>query len=44
MRQLERLDPNIALAAAAVAIVATEAAYRTWISDAWLVLEARASR
>ena len=40
MRQLERLDPNIALAAAAVAIVATEAAYRTWISDAWLLLEA----
>ena len=40
MRQLERLDPNLALAAAAVAIVATEAAYRTWISDAWLVLEA----
>ena len=40
MRQLERLDPNITLAAAAVAIVATEAAYRTWISDAWLVLEA----
>lgn len=39
MRQLERLDPNIALAAAAVAIVATEAAYRTWISDAWLLLE-----
>jgi len=40
VRQLERLDPNITLAAAAVAIVATEAAYRTWISDAWLVLEA----
>jgi len=40
VRQLERLDPNIALAAAAVAIVATEAAYRTWISDAWLLLEA----
>ena len=40
MRQLERLDPNLALAAAAVAIVATEAAYRTWISDAWLLLEA----
>ena len=40
MRQLERLDPNLALAAAAVAIAATEAAYRTWISDAWLLLEA----
>ena len=40
MRQLERLDPNLALAAAAVAIVASEAAYRTWISDAWLLLEA----
>lgn len=40
MRQLERLDPNLALAVAAVAIVATEAAYRTWISDAWLLLEA----
>jgi hypothetical protein len=40
VRQLERLDPNLALAAAAVAIVATEAAYRTWISDAWLLLEA----
>lgn len=40
MRQLERLDPNLALAAAAVAIVATEAAYRTWISDVWLLLEA----
>jgi hypothetical protein len=40
VRQLERLDPNLALAAAALAIVATEAAYRTWISDAWLLLEA----
>jgi Glycosyltransferase family 87 len=40
VRQLERLDPNLALAAAAVAVVATEAAYRTWISDAWLLLEA----
>ncbi len=40
MRQLERLDPNLALAAAAVAIVAAEAGYRTWISDAWLLLEA----
>ena len=40
VRQLERLDPNLALAAAAVGIVATEAAYRTWISDAWLLLEA----
>ena len=40
MRQLERLDPNLALAAAAVAIVASEAGYRTWISDAWLLLEA----
>jgi len=40
VRQLERLDPNLALAAAAIAIVAIEAAYRTWISDAWLLLEA----
>ena len=40
MRQLERLDPNLALASAAVAIIATEAAYRTWTSDAWLLLEA----
>jgi hypothetical protein len=40
VRQLERLDPNLALAAAAVVVVATEAAYRTWISDAWLLLEA----
>jgi Glycosyltransferase family 87 len=37
---VRRLDPNLVLAAAAVAIVATEAAYRTWISDAWLLLEA----
>jgi hypothetical protein len=40
VRQLERLDPNLALGAAAIAIAATEAAYRTWISDAWLLLEA----
>ena len=43
MRQLERLDPNLALAAAAGSVVALEAAYRTWTSDAWLLLEALAA-
>ena len=43
MRQLERLDPNLALAAAAASVVALEAAYRTWTSDAWLLLEALAA-
>ena len=33
-------DPHLALAAGAVAVVALEAAYRTWISTAWLLLEA----
>ena len=40
MRRLERLDPNLALAAAAAAVVALEAGYRTWTSDVWLVLQA----
>jgi hypothetical protein len=43
VRQLERLDPNLALAAAAGSVVALEAAYRTWTSDAWLLLEALAA-
>jgi Glycosyltransferase family 87 len=40
VRRLERLDPNLALAAAAASVVGLEAAYRTRTSDAWLVLEA----
>ena len=43
MRRLERLDPNLALAAAAASVVGLEAAYRTWTSDAWLLLEALAA-
>lgn len=39
MRRLERIDPNLALAVAAVSIVVFEAAYRTWTSNAWLLLE-----
>jgi hypothetical protein len=39
VRRLERLDPNLALAAAAASIVALEAVYRTWTSDAWLLLQ-----
>ena len=33
-------DPHTVLAAAAVLVLAVEAAYRTWISDAWLFLQA----
>jgi Glycosyltransferase family 87 len=40
VRRLARLDPNLALAAAAASVVALEAAYRSRTSDAWLVLEA----
>jgi Glycosyltransferase family 87 len=40
VRRLERLDPNLALAAAAASVVGLEAAYRSRTSDAWLVLEA----
>ena len=36
-------DPNLALALSALCIVALEAAYRTWVSDVWLVLEAAAA-
>ena len=40
MRRVERLlDPNLVLAASAVALVAVEAAYRTWVSTAWLFAE-----
>ena len=39
MRRVERVDPNVVLAASAVAVVAIEAAYRTWVSVAWLLLE-----
>ena len=37
---MRRPDPHLALAIAAVLVVAAEAAYRTWMSDAWLFLEA----
>jgi glycosyl transferase family 87 len=37
---VRRLDPNLTLAAAAVCVVALEAAYRTWVSDAWLLAQA----
>jgi hypothetical protein len=33
-------DPNLALGLGAVVVVALEAAYRTWVSDVWLVLQA----
>jgi glycosyl transferase family 87 len=36
-------DPNLALALGALCIVALEAAYQTWVSDVWLVLEAAAA-
>jgi hypothetical protein len=35
-----RPDPHLILAGAAVLLVAAEAGYRTWISDAWLFLQA----
>jgi hypothetical protein len=37
--RLDRLDPNVALITGAVATVALEAAYRTWISTPLLLLE-----
>jgi hypothetical protein len=37
---LRRLDPHAVLALAAVLVLAAEAGYRTWISDAWLLLQA----
>ena len=40
---MRRLDPNLALAVGAVAVVALEAAHRTWTSVAWLVLQALAA-
>jgi Glycosyltransferase family 87 len=39
VRRVERLDPNLVLAASAAAVVVVEAAYRTWTSVAWLLLE-----
>jgi hypothetical protein len=36
-------DPNLALALGALSVVALEAAYRTWVSDVWLVLEGAAA-
>jgi hypothetical protein len=35
-----RADPHVVLAAGAAVVVALEGCYRTWISDAWLLLEA----
>jgi hypothetical protein len=40
VRLVARLDPNVALAASAAATVVLEAAYRTWISDLWLIAQA----
>lgn len=37
---MRRPDPHLALAAGAALVVAAEAGYRTWISDAWLFLQA----
>ena len=37
---MRRPDPHLVLAVAAVLVVAAEAAYRTWVSDAWLFLQA----
>jgi hypothetical protein len=38
--RLQRLDPNLALALAAAAVVALEAVYRKNVSDAWLLAQA----
>jgi hypothetical protein len=38
--RLQRLDPNLALALAAAAVVALEIAYRKNVSDAWLLAQA----
>lgn len=40
MARVDRLDPNVALAAGAVATVALEAAYRTWTITPLLLLQA----
>ena len=37
---MRRPDPHVLLAVASVLVLAAEAAYRTWISDAWLFLQA----
>ena len=37
---MRRPDPHLVLAVAAALVVAAEAGYRTWISDAWLFLQA----
>jgi hypothetical protein len=37
---VRRPDPHLVLAAAAFLVLAAEAGYRTWISDAWLFLQA----
>ena len=37
---MRRPDPHLVLAVAACLVLAAEAAYRTWISDAWLFLQA----
>jgi hypothetical protein len=37
---VRRPDPHLVLAVAAALVLAAEAAYRTWISDAWLFLQA----
>jgi hypothetical protein len=39
VRLVARLDPNVALAASAAISIALEAAYRTWVSTAWLLLQ-----
>jgi hypothetical protein len=41
--RVDRLDPNVALTAGAVAIVGFEAAYRTWTSTPLLLLQALAA-
>jgi hypothetical protein len=40
VRLVARLDPNVALAASAATSVALEAAYHTWVSTPWLLLQA----
>jgi hypothetical protein len=36
----QRANPHVVLAGAAAAVLAAEAGYRTWVSDAWLFLQA----
>jgi hypothetical protein len=38
-----RVSPNLTLALGALCVVALEAAYRTWVSDVWLLLQAAAA-